>query len=83
MAREVRSTPADAADQRVSRGQGRQLARLGQGRHALDESQPGTAALDTLLERVRAAGPAAATLHTAGDLAALPTASSRPSTGPP
>ncbi|MGW1270700.1 sensor histidine kinase [Streptomyces sp. NPDC002491] len=35
--------------------------------------QPGTADLDALLERVRAAGPAA-TLHTEGDLAALPTA---------
>lgn len=60
----------DAADQRVSRGQGQQLARLGQGCHAPDESQPGTADLDTLLERVRPP----ATLHTAGDLAALPTA---------
>jgi signal transduction histidine kinase len=35
--------------------------------------QPGTADLDALLERVRAAGPAA-TLHTEGDLAGLPAA---------
>ncbi|AVV47651.1 two-component sensor histidine kinase [Streptomyces sp. P3] len=34
--------------------------------------QPGTADLQALLERVRAAGPAA-TLHTAGDLTGLPT----------